>query len=43
MINLERQDYLQIISDAQDGKPADFVLQVLETQLDEMRVCSWRR
>ena len=42
MINLGQQDYLQMISDAQDGKPANFVLQVLETQLDEMLTCSWR-
>jgi Fic family protein len=41
MINLERTDYLQMISNAQDGRPENFVLRVVKTQLDEMRTCRW--
>ena len=42
MITLDRQEYLQMISDAQDGKPANFVLRVLENLLDELLACVWR-
>ena len=33
MQNLEREDYLQMVSNSQDGKPEEFVDQVLDTQL----------
>lgn len=42
MIKLDCGDYLQMVSDAQDGKPGNLVLQLLETQLDELRTCNWR-
>lgn len=34
---LERQDYLRMIKDAQDGDPGEFVAKVLTTQLEEMQ------
>jgi len=39
---LEREDYLKMVSDAQDGKPKSFVEQVLSTQLDMMRTFKMR-
>lgn len=39
---LEREEYLQMISDAQDGKPEEFVARVVTTQLDAMRTFKWR-
>ena len=38
MQNLEREDYLQMVSNSQDGKPAEFVDQVLDTQLEMMKM-----
>ncbi|KAF2188045.1 fic/DOC family protein [Zopfia rhizophila CBS 207.26] len=37
MLSLEQEDYLHMVSDAQDGNPEAFVEQVLSTQLDMMR------
>ncbi|KAK2808510.1 hypothetical protein FQN50_004719 [Emmonsiellopsis sp. PD_5] len=37
MQDLEREEYVAMISDAQDGKPEAFVDRVLSTQLDMMR------
>lgn len=34
--NLDRKDYIQMISDSQDGKPEEFMEQVLFTRLQEM-------
>jgi hypothetical protein len=36
--NLDRKDYIQMISDSQDGKPEEFMEQVLFTQLEMMRM-----
>lgn len=35
--NLTREDYIQMISDAQDGKPGSFVSAVLRSQLQKLR------
>ncbi|KAK2780762.1 hypothetical protein FQN52_002074 [Onygenales sp. PD_12] len=40
--DLEREEYVAMISDAQDGKPEAFVDRVLSTQLDMMRTFEWR-
>lgn len=40
--DLERQDYLEMIREAADGKPDEFVSQILNTQLDQLRTFSWR-
>lgn len=37
MKHLQRNDYLRMISDASDGKPREFVTEVITTQLDELR------
>lgn len=37
MQDLERKDYLRMISDSQDGEPAEFVLRVLQTQLEQLK------
>jgi prophage maintenance system killer protein len=42
MLSLEREDYLQMVSDAQDGKPEGFVERVLSTQLDMLRTFRMR-
>ena len=42
MQGLERDDYLKIVSDAQDGEPEAFVYRVLSTQLDMMRTFKFR-
>ncbi|KAK2753286.1 hypothetical protein FQN55_003415 [Onygenales sp. PD_40] len=42
MQDLEREEYLAMISDAADGKPEAFVDRVLSTQLDMMRTFEWR-
>lgn len=39
---LHREDYLRMISDAQDGKPEEFVLRVLLNQLEELQTFKFR-
>lgn len=34
---LERRDYLRMISACQDGEPAEFVMRVLQTQLEQLQ------
>jgi hypothetical protein len=36
--NLERKDYLRMVSNSQDGNPEEFVDQVLDTQLEMMKM-----
>jgi Fic family protein len=38
MQGLERKDYIEMISACQDGEPEDFVLQVLQTQLEQLQI-----
>lgn len=40
--DLVRNEYIQMISDAQDGKPGDLCSAVAQTQLDIMEVISSR-
>jgi len=37
MQGLDRGDYIQMIQDAQDGKPDEFVDRVVATQLEQMQ------
>ena len=42
MQKLLRQDYLRMVSDAQDGKPQEFVVRVLLNQLEELQTFHFR-
>jgi len=39
---MERQDYLKMIADAQDGKPDEFVVRVLTNQLEALQTFKLR-
>jgi Fic family protein len=39
---LQRQDYLRMIKDAQDGDPGEFVAKILTTQLEQMQMFKMR-
>ncbi|KAI0835109.1 hypothetical protein F5Y06DRAFT_277395 [Hypoxylon sp. FL0890] len=41
--DLEREDYLRMISNACDGNPEEFVTTVLVTELDELQSFYWRK
>lgn len=41
-INLAREEYIQMVSDAQDGKPDDLCASVAQTELEMMSVISMR-
>ena len=40
--NLDREDYLEMISNAQGGKPDDLCAQVTQTQLEMLWMISMR-
>jgi hypothetical protein len=42
-VDLAREDYLKMISDAQDGKPKDLCTAVTQTQLEMMWEVSMRQ
>lgn len=42
MQHLQRNDYLHMINDASDGKPGEFGISFITTQLDELRTLYWR-
>ncbi|KAH6607702.1 fic doc family [Trichoderma cornu-damae] len=39
---MEREDYIRMVKDAQDGKPDEFVFTVLTTQLEELKTFGMR-
>lgn len=41
--DLDRKDYLRMISNACNGKPREFITTVLETELKELRAFYWRK
>lgn len=43
ILGLERDDYIRMISDSQDGDPGEFVRTVLRTQLEQLETFHTRQ